>query len=332
MLNKTISFIVDKVPFRWIDMISDKLLLVPYYHVVSDEILSHVCNLYNYKNIKQFVSDIDFMGNKYDPISLSDLIDIVKKGKIIKRRSFLLTFDDGYKEMYYIVAPILLRKGIPAVFFLNTDFIDNKALCHENKASIIIYYLKQNPSLLNRLKSFKNIFSGMNRDKIFNTILQIKYKERNFLDKIADFLDIDFEEFLKNHRPYLTHLQIKSMIESGFYFGAHSKDHPNYSELELDEQVSQTLESLKSIKEKFNLSYAAFAFPYGKKVDNGQFWKRIAGEVDITFSTADYRKEIIKWNIYRVNFERSMLPAATILKRLKVKYFTYSFFNLMKRD
>jgi len=331
-LKKVISIIIDKVPYRLIDIIPDKLFLVPYYHIVSDEKLPHICNLYRYKNLNQFIKDIDFIALHYNPVSLTDLIDFIKNGRAIKNKSFLLTFDDGYKEMYYIVAPILLRKGIPAVFFLNTDFIDNKALFHENKASIIVYFLKQKPHLLNKIKSFRNDFSGMHRDNIIDKILHIKYKERHFLDQIGDHLGIDFEEFLKNYKPYLNHQQIKSMIERGFYFGAHSKDHPNYSELELKEQINQTLESIKSIKEQFNLSYASFAFPYGKKVENGQFWKRIAGEVDITFSTADYRKEIINWNIHRVNFERSMLPAETILKRLKVNYFTRCFFNLMKRD
>ena len=44
----------------------------------------------------------------------------------LDRRCLHLTFDDGFRELHDVVAPILLRKGIPATFFVNSAFIDNK--------------------------------------------------------------------------------------------------------------------------------------------------------------------------------------------------------------
>lgn len=323
MLKKIILSLVDKIPFELVNLIPINFPLIPYYHVISDDELPHICNLYNYKNIKQFISDIDFIASNYKPISLLELIDCVKKGSEIKKKSFLLTFDDGYKEMYDIVAPILYKKGVPSVFFLSTDFIDNRDLCYQNKASLIIDVLKKNHSQLKRLTEHKAWFFRMNQDEIIKNILTVDYKKRHFLDKLANYLGIDFTEFIKTYQPYLSRQQIKSMIEDGFYFGAHSKDHPKYCEISMNEQIIQTLESLKFMRQEFSLPYSIFAFPYGTRVDSIEFLLKIRSHVDLTFCTSDFRRDIVPWNLQRINFERSLLPAEKILARYKVKSLIY---------
>ena len=70
--------------------------LIAYYHVVSNEKLPHIRHLYSYKNVSQFLNDIDYLGRKFNPIDLSDLLDFAKKGKKLKKRSVFITFDDGY--------------------------------------------------------------------------------------------------------------------------------------------------------------------------------------------------------------------------------------------
>lgn len=313
LLKKVIFFFAEKIPFNLVKISFNRNPLIPYYHVVCDEKLPHICNLYNYKNTKQFIDDVDFIARTFEPVSLTDLIDIFRQGREPKKNIFLLTFDDGYKEMYFIVAPILKRKGMPAVFFINTDFIDNKELSYKNKVSLIINFLAKDKKLLKKIVSSFPIFSDMTQREVFGKLLTVEYNKRFFLDQLAEAAEIDFNDFLKTYQPYLNRSQIKSMIDNGFSFGAHSKDHPNYSELSLEEQVSQTLDSLRIIKEEFNLSYSVFAFPFGVEGNEKQLFLRISKEVDLTFSTDKFNGNKISWNLNRINFEKSLLPAKTIL-------------------
>ena len=69
---------------------------------------------------------------------LLDVIAWVRGETILPPNSFLLTFDDGFREIYDIIAPILLDKGIPATFFISSGFLDNRELCYQHKASLLV--------------------------------------------------------------------------------------------------------------------------------------------------------------------------------------------------
>src|SRR5205814_9799266 len=64
----------------------------------------------------------------------------------LRRPCFHLTFDDGFREMYDIVAPILERAGAPATFFLNTAFLDGGGLAHHNALSVLLDRLQSRQS------------------------------------------------------------------------------------------------------------------------------------------------------------------------------------------
>ena len=100
-------------------------LIVPYHHTVSDVNLPHIRHLYAYKNEREFESDVAFFTKHFTPVSVDDLLN--SNGKTLKR-SFLLTFDDGCREVYDIILPILEKYNVKGVFFLNSAFLDNKEL------------------------------------------------------------------------------------------------------------------------------------------------------------------------------------------------------------
>jgi hypothetical protein len=293
--------------------------LIPYYHMISDERLSHVCHLYPYKNLSQFIGDIEFLVSRYEPISLQDLSDHVKHGRKLKNGSFLLTFDDGFSQNYSTVAPILLKKGIPAVFFLSTDFIDNRALCYKNKASIIIDYLSSHGECLLHAKQELPFFRDTPLQDMPKIILSIKYKNRNILDKLAETWGIDFDEYLIKNQPYLSSEQIRRMIEMGFCFGAHSIDHPLYAELSLEEQLTQTIGSLQFMKKNFDLSYSVFAFPHNDSSVSNKFFCIIEKYADLTFGTSGIKTDSAPMNVQRINFEKTLEPAKKILIRAFIK-------------
>jgi peptidoglycan/xylan/chitin deacetylase (PgdA/CDA1 family) len=299
------------------EAISEINPLIPYYHVVSNEELPHIRHLHPYKNASQFLKDIDYLGKNFGPIELSDLLDFIKKGKKLKKRSLFITFDDGYSECYSIVAPILYKKGIPAAFFVCSDLIDNKSMSYKNKASLIVErLLKKNEKNLITLSYLRDCSSN----DYIKMILNVGYKERNVLDEIAEHLGINWEYYLKAKQPYLTSLQINEMENMGFYFGAHSLDHANFSELNIEEQIYQAKSSIDLIKQRFNIDYSLFAFPFSDKNIPLEFFRRMRNYIDISFGTAGTQLDKINWNLERINFERSLRPADEIyLKKLLKK-------------
>lgn len=314
--HKIVPSIFTKIPSSILVKLTRTNLIIPYYHMVSDNKVLHLKHLYGFKNIKQFKDDLDFLLKKFSPIGLLDLLDFLNKDRLLPDKAFLLTFDDGFREMYDIVSPILIEKGIPACFFINSAFIDNKELCYQNKASIIAEYLQKPISSMVKIKVKETLIkNGIPSKDLISGVLSITYQQRNILNEIAKIIEVDFGDYLLRNKPYLTSNNINKLLENGFTIGAHSIDHPLYSLLSLKEQLYQTLESVKLIKNKFCLDYGAFAFPHNDNDVLNTFFIELynSGLVDVSFGTAGMVEDTVHRNIQRISLEKPLMPAERIL-------------------
>jgi peptidoglycan/xylan/chitin deacetylase (PgdA/CDA1 family) len=311
------SHIFAKIPIEILIKLTKVRMIFPYYHIISDNDIIHVKHLHSFKNVNQFRNDINFLLKKFSAISLFDLLDCLKEGSPLPDKTFHLTFDDGYREMYDIVAPILLEKGVPATFFISSDFTDNKKLCYLNKASIIIEHVKKCQLKNTKSRQMQNIFRENKLDYLdfLFGIKNICYNNREILNQIGDLLGIDFKKYLVEVRPYLTTKQIKSLITEGFSIGAHSIDHPLYSKLSLSDQLIQTKKSIKFLKKRFDVNYGAFAFPHSDINIKRNFFDEIfnKGLVDISFGTSGIINDIYPNSIQRISMEKPLLSADRIL-------------------
>jgi Polysaccharide deacetylase len=319
-LSKKIYYqAVSLAPVNLLKKITAVKLLLPYHHVVSDERLTHISHLYTYKNKKQFSKDLDYLLRHFNPIHPLDLIAAVKNKTEIPANSFLLTFDDGFREAYDNVAPLLTAKGVSALFFVNPAFLDNAELCFRNKLSLIIEDLENGhkKSKLDQVSGLLKL-GGSGFEEVKAGILQINYKTKEKADLLGRALDISFEGYLQTQKPYLSSEQIHSMIEQGFCFGGHSVDHPNYSLLKIDDQLLQTRDSCRMVRSAFNLNYSAFSFPHYDIAVNQAFFNRLNSEghqpVDILFGTQNQKQEVFNNMFHRFNAERPDIPVEQAVK------------------
>jgi peptidoglycan/xylan/chitin deacetylase (PgdA/CDA1 family) len=291
--------------------------LLPFYHVVSDDMnIPHVKHLYTYRNIKQFKDDIDFFLKNYIPLSLNDIITSFKNSQLLIKNSFLLTFDDGFREIYEIVAPILKQKGVPATFFLTSDFLDNKKLGYRNKASIIIENICKSDNASKKEKVVKLLAKNqINNNELKKSILSIGYHKQKVLDQIGHILEIEFNDYLHKVKPYMDSFQVEKLIKDGFTVGAHSIDHPKYSLISLDDQIYQTIESVNAIVNRFSLDYKAFSFPFSDYGVSSEFFNKISCCVDICFGSSPMSEKIAVHNLKRFWMENSQKQPHAMVKK-----------------
>ena len=112
--------------------VTQRHVICPFYHAVSDTPLPHISPLYRHRTLTEFKADIEWLTAHYKPIHWYE-IDHYERAH---EPAFCLTFDDGLKQFYTIVAPILEEKRIPCVCFLNSAFIDNKDLMFRYKEAL----------------------------------------------------------------------------------------------------------------------------------------------------------------------------------------------------
>jgi hypothetical protein len=206
------------IPVKVQSAIAGNRCILPFYHTVSDINLPHISQLYNVKTIADFESDLDYLLSIAQPISLSELISVEQNAHRYKKPVFHLSFDDGLAEFYEVIAPILVQKGIPATCFLNSDFIDNQSLFYRFKASLIINKLRQEKTGSVCWKNY-HIWANKHAFKSSDykvSLKSVSYNQTTLLDELAALLEIDFESYLKENKPYLSTNQIENLIHKGF--------------------------------------------------------------------------------------------------------------------
>ncbi|MBS1618274.1 MAG: polysaccharide deacetylase family protein [Bacteroidetes bacterium] len=279
------------LPLGALTALTGQHFIIPFYHVVSDEPCPHIEHLYQFKNVKQFERDLDYLTSQYTPIGASDLTDVVA-GKYTGKKIMLLTFDDGLRQMHDVVAPILMRKGIPAIFFLNNDFIDNKALMFRYKVSLA----------WDTFADQYNLFIAENDQEVMAEVT----KETAAM----------FEDFRLSYKPYMSKEQIRDLISQGFTIGAHSCSHPYYYNLTTEQQLQETFDSVNGLVRDFGLSQKLFAFPFTDHGVSWSFFDEIFKEkgIDFTFGGAGIKNDIHPRQMQRIPMEGWAAGAEQTLK------------------
>ncbi len=311
------------IPLKAISALTRQKLIMPVLHTVCDSPPPHIKHLYKPKSERAFEKDLDFLLKHYEAIDFPKFRELALNKHTSNKRQFMLSFDDGLTEFNDIIAPLLIKKGVSAICFLNSDFIDNKDIFYRYKASLIIN------EAINNLEIFRNI----DINKFKKRILSIDYNQRHLLDEIACQYGINFKNYLDNTQPYLTSEQIRSLIKKGFYFGSHSCDHPEYNTISFDKQIRQTVESTQKICNAFNLDYKAFAFPFTDYGVTQRFFEKIFSEPngpEISFGTAGIKKDVSHLHFQRIPIETSGLSAKRIIKTEYLYYMIKSIFGKNK--
>lgn len=265
------------------------------YHYVRDLKNSRYPNIKGL-DIEKFKKQIKFFKENYNFVKIQDLIEYYKnpKEKELPDKAILLTFDDGYKDHYTYVLPVLLDNNIQGSFYIPTKCFQDKKVLDVNKIHFILEscigkeerILKEIEEYLEKNKdsrishSYNDYFKEYAVDSRFDKkevifikrMLQVVLPE-DYRKKLVDILfkkyvctigDKIISERAFWEELYLTPEQIRMMEKLGMHIGFHSHDHVWLNSLSKEEQEFQIKSSVSYFREigikteKMTLSY-----PYG---------------------------------------------------------------------
>ena len=293
---------------------------LPVYHCVSDENLPHIRQVIQYKNIRQFEEDIDCLSKHFQWVNWQEFKDFTSGNFKPQKKIALLTFDDGLREFYDIVAPILERKGIYACNFINPAFIDNHDIMFRCKASLLIEELEKQKNIHPEIYNILSLDSHIEVKILRSEILKITYQERDILDLLAEKLEFDFKSYLKEYRPYLTTEELENLTNRGFGISSHSWDHPKFGTLSLEQQMESIHKTFVYLKEN-NFLYDSFAFPFTDFGVKNSFFEELFKNKEIycSFGAAGVKLDSVERNFHRIPMEMGE-NAERILKK-EIAYF-----------
>jgi peptidoglycan/xylan/chitin deacetylase (PgdA/CDA1 family) len=203
---------------------------------------------------------------------LEELISKVRRHEPIPPNSVALTFDDGYRDNFEHVFPLLKKLGAPATIFLTTAFINQDDVPWNDK---VTYALRTT-----RRGSLELTFDGQSQRYPLGNWME-RLASRNRLlwfmrhiphqAKLALLLAIQEQLEIADFEPLrgsmLTWDQVREMHQGGIRFGAHTVTHPILTRISLEEAWKEIKESKEVIESVIGTPIELFAYPAGTPAD-----------------------------------------------------------------
>ena len=208
-----------------------------------------------------FAEKLEYLSKIYRFIRLDELDDeTVVTGK---RPLLLLTFDDAYRSVREAAAPICKELGIPAVFFVNAGFLDNRVLALDNLLTYIVNTIGMEPIV--------KITGGQHKslhDVIGKHVANLgPTARRAFAASLIESTGLDSSTILARHSPYLSSVQLGELLQFDFEIGSHTLTHAHLRSLCKDELHNEIVTNKERLEKTTGQVVRAFAFPDGHKND-----------------------------------------------------------------
>ncbi|GAB1445723.1 hypothetical protein MASR2M41_14430 [Flammeovirgaceae bacterium] len=231
---------------------------------------------------KEFSLQLDELSRIGDFIDQAQLIDMIKSGKETDSVKLLITFDDGLREQYYYALPILERKGVPAIFYINTSNFAEKTNSLVHKIHLLRSYVSANDIFHQISQKLGVDTSSLLKDNEFTeAIFHYRYDDEldaklkyflNFklttasLAKLVDDLFYHFESAVEEKLDYFyfDEKMIHNLSQLNA-LGSHSHDHVPLAKMDRIDIVNQFLKPQEYALSIGIPPFQSISYPYGSK-------------------------------------------------------------------
>ncbi|MGH7495699.1 MAG: glycosyltransferase [bacterium] len=109
---------------KWRGKIGQRpLYIINYHRVLHAHVLPHYLFTAMAVTVRAFTKQMEFFRQQCRVLSLTEALQILANDLPIPERAIVLTFDDGYRELYTVVRPILEKYRLPVTVFLPSGLI-----------------------------------------------------------------------------------------------------------------------------------------------------------------------------------------------------------------
>jgi peptidoglycan/xylan/chitin deacetylase (PgdA/CDA1 family) len=220
----------------------------------------------------EFEAHLDWLGAHCAPVGLADFMRWRRGDWQPTKPPVLITFDDGYRNNATLAAPLMLRKGFPAVFFLATGYIGGGRVLWPDEvfARVLAWTgaslddpagetrtVPERPAAREALgfamvEACKNCSDTRRRE--FLTYLA---SETPHCDPLRD---PDVQEFMSWN-------EVRGLAAAGFDLGSHTVSHPILSNVSPEPLRAELRESRAAIEAQTGRQCTALAYPNGRARD-----------------------------------------------------------------
>lgn len=254
-------------------MLSDRLLVLCYHSVVSDETPNDPRTRIAVTR-SQFESQLQELTQHWSPLSVQNVLSACYVGSQLPSNAVLITFDDGFRNNLTLAAPLLKRYGFPAVFFVTTGHIGTGNLLWMQELVERVFAWPDTSLPIPIPKNGLNLLPAAHQQPYLLASLvvadckrlaneeRISYLRRLGIHDLPPMTAWQHELY-----DFMSWDEVHELSAQGFHIGAHTVDHPILSTLPDSEMKRQLAQSKQTVEVEIGQECPCIAFPNGGKND-----------------------------------------------------------------
>jgi peptidoglycan/xylan/chitin deacetylase (PgdA/CDA1 family) len=199
----------------------------------------------------------NYLREHFQVVPLSRIVESLAAGKQLESHWVALTIDDGRRNCYEFLFPLLKEYRMPATFFVVSSFIAGEDWIWTDK----VLWLSELPGRAEELASQRlpDVFQSLNR-------MRPETRNRR-IDEWAALAGVSLPEQAPAKYAPCTWAELREMAGSLVEIGSHTVTHPILSSITDEESWKELTESRRQIEEALGTQVRSFCFPNGQPED-----------------------------------------------------------------
>jgi peptidoglycan/xylan/chitin deacetylase (PgdA/CDA1 family) len=203
-------------------------------------------------------AQFDYLRRHYRVVPLLQIAERLFSGKDLDSHTVALTIDDGRRDFYEFMFPLLKEFQFPATFFVVSSFIRGEDWIWTDK----VLWLSQQPNP-------PAVLAPGKLDEVFRSLNPLRPEARNArIQAMAAGAGISIPEQAPAKYAPCSWNELREMADSGLVdIGSHTMTHPILSSITDEESRQELAGSRRQIEEGMGRKVGAFCFPNGMQGD-----------------------------------------------------------------
>ena len=209
-----------------------------------------------------FEAQLKYLGKHFFIVPLESILQKVTTPNSALSHHVALTFDDGLRNHYTVVYPILKRLGIPATFFVCPGLIESGQWLwtHETRERLRLLSSEQRAVLCRNVQAPRS-----NVDEMMAWMKSLTPNLRKSVEGAIRAVTPDFEPTAQQREQYdvMTWEELSSLDPTLVTIGSHTVNHPMLTTLSPVDLSYEIRESRRWLEERLQRPVEHFCYPCG---------------------------------------------------------------------
>lgn len=222
-----------------------------------------------------FDAQLKVLGRYFNVVGIDEVCAHYAGEEKLPPNAAVVTFDDGYLDNLEIAAPILKDNGMRGVFFIATQYIEDRRIYWWDRINYLLHHAE--PGKRRVQLSYPTQLTldlDDNRPAALRILLQLFKVQFNLdvervLSELAEGLGVQWDRDLERELSrgfVMTWDEVRALRKMGMDVGSHTRSHRALQTVPLDELASELSGAKEDLERELGEPISSISYPIGRSI------------------------------------------------------------------